>query len=70
MDNIKTAEIFINGEWTKKEFKEIKKGDLFRVRMPDGSLEEKAGCKEFIADTDAKKNSNGSWRVEARGRRK
>lgn len=62
MDFRKT-EIFKNGEWIEVEFKDILKGNLFRLIESTGEIVSDKGETEFIAVSDAYLNKDGIWEV-------
>jgi hypothetical protein len=69
MNDERVAErYFVNGEkqgWEKINFREIKKGDLFRLFEPTGeSVISEFGEIEFLALKDAYVNEDGIWKVD------
>jgi hypothetical protein len=59
---------FVNGEkqgWEKINFREIKKGDLFRLFEPTGEpVISEFGEIEFLAFKNAYINEDGIWKVD------
>jgi len=58
------TELFTNNRWLKIDFKELKKGDKFRVYNPLGNLAINKGKSEFIALCDAFVDpKNNQWTI-------
>jgi hypothetical protein len=60
----RTVLVLVGIEWVKREFKDLKKGDTFRVQEPDGTFVEVNGQSHSIADDDAF-FENGRWCVNS-----
>jgi hypothetical protein len=57
---LRYAEIVVNPKWKKSEFKDLKKGNIFRLYNPDGEL-----CLDIaIATSDAYLNKEDDWTVD------
>lgn len=61
-ENLRTAEVYDKGNWIPKQFIELKKDDIFRLRDPDGSLVDKGHEHEIsLALSDAAPTEAGVY---------
>lgn len=60
-----TAKIIVGTEWIDIPFQELKKGHLFRLFEPDGTIHETNEATTFRASSDAYYNAEEKdWRIE------